>query len=306
MNIEYLYLESEAISRSLQGLLDRQSDGLMRRNKRLLATSRHGIGASMRQLAEIKNRMASFYSKEMTRHKEWLDDVTSVRVKVEELDKHIRTIETESEESGQISKLEADIVDFDNKIKSLENQLAELRGQKNDVLGQLSLLRSTVASKCSSYQHELETLESRQSTDVEIETCSREIDALRDRFNDADLETCALRDGITVWKDSCNVVEELEQKLADIPSTERQRPDKIVRMLESALSRLERNLNIAEANKWSLLSVAIGQELEALKLGLDIINRQVISEPNSSPSVMESSSGSSSPIGLGDGRRKLS
>ncbi|ANB11008.1 hypothetical protein AWJ20_3802 [Sugiyamaella lignohabitans] len=115
-----------------------------------------------------------------------------------------------------------------------------------------------------------------------MEIREREVEALKDRESAARKEATALSDGVVVWKDTCETVSDLERRLSLLPKQDRSDVKKISTMLNETLARLTRNLDVSEDNKWSLLSVAISQEVEALKQGIELV--ESMSAPPSSTS----------------------
>lgn len=270
-SLSSLVHQRDELSKRLQDLLDKQWDGLSERQGRWITSARQGIEQTMTELLDIQNNLAEAYESQINRKNEWLERTKNIQDKIAALKIHVDHIEKQSDLSKEIEELEKEQVCLNDEIAELQFKLKKLYSRKQEITTRLMHLKSTVESKSSSYKHEIETLGEPPSTE-QIEACSREVDAITDQFKTAELEASALRDGLILWKDVCMIVSDLENSLSEILSKEEGRGEKIHTVLSDASDRVQKHLDIATDNGWSLLTVAINHELQAIYEGMKIVD----------------------------------
>lgn len=288
-----LVTHANVLSRQLQALLDRQWDGLAGRKGKWISKARAGIEKTMGELLDTQVALADVYQSQIATRKSWLEKTKAIQDKITILKGHIDEIESESAESIEINNLEKEQSGINAEINQLLFNLKQLESRKKEIANRLMHLRSIVESKSSSFKHEIEmlspttSLSSPSSTslqiDQQVESYTREVDAITGQYEHAELEISALRDGVVVWKDACITVQETESKLLQSLSNSTILDKGLVNsLLESAVSKLSTHLSLAKSNNWSLLTVAISHELEAMKEAHSLVNPDASDPANSS------------------------
>ncbi|CAN6655889.1 hypothetical protein TRVA0_028S01354 [Trichomonascus vanleenenianus] len=287
--VNYLVNHKESLSRRLQELLDRQWDGLSEKKGRWIVTARQGIDKTMSELLETETALAELYQAEMSGRRAWLERTKVIQDKIAELQGHIAQIETDSDLASRIRDLEKEQTGINDEIAELQFKLKQLYSKKQKNESEIHELKSTMMSRSSSYRHEVAELEPAVPTGEEVERYSREAEAFSEEQDVANKEITALKDGIVVWRDVCMLIGDLEKSLEGSLSASMSslgsRPGVIdskhvYELLSSAVEKLRKHLRIAEKNRWSLLTVAITHELEALEEGIQLV-------VSSAPGVIE-------------------
>lgn len=133
--------------------------------------------------------------------------------------------------------------------------------------------------------------------------------ALKERSKAAETERMALEEGVIVWKDVVREVDELERVLrAEMhllppkrdgndddggrrgglnPGSAEDGMRSVLQRMQQAKSRLESQLDVAEARGWKLLVCCIGAELEAVIEGFEVLNSAL--HPRTTFSLMDDS-----------------
>lgn len=276
--VSTLVHQRDELSRQLQELLDRQWDGLSERKGRWIVSARQGIEQTMSELLDTQTALAGAYEKQIKQKNEWLERTKTIQDKIASLRTRIDHIEQESDLAKEIAELENEQLELNDEIAQLQFKLKKLYSRKQDITTRLMQLKSTVESKSSSYQHEIDSL-GRQPSDDQVEACSREVDAMTDQHELAELEVTALKDGLVVWKDVCMIVSDLENGLQETLANGADKTT-VFNLLSDASVRIEKHLELAKSNHWSLLTVAINHELEAVNEGMKIVDDSTPNESN--------------------------
>lgn len=276
--VSTLVHQRDELSRQLQELLDRQWDGLSERKGRWIVSARQGIEQTMAELLETQTALAEAYEVQIKQNNEWLERTKTIQDKIASLQTHIDHIEQQSDLAKEIEQLEKEQLGLNDEIAQLQFKLKKLYSRKQEITTRLMQLKSTVESQSSSYQHEIDSLGSQPSED-QMEACSREVDAMTDQHELAELEVTALKDGLVVWKDVCMIVSDLENGLQATLADGADKT-KVYNLLSDASGRIEKHLELAKANHWSLLTVAINHELEAVYEGMMIVDDSTPNESN--------------------------
>jgi DNA repair exonuclease SbcCD ATPase subunit len=121
---------------------------------------------------------------------------------------------------------------------------------------------------------------SRRTLEMAKEWWSKEIGALHGRKKEVGREKEALEEGAKMWRESIDIVVEFEDELRrQMKSTEVQDVDglrKQIGKMETAISKLEETVKIAEERGWNLLICVVGAELEAFKEGVAILRGALV------------------------------
>lgn len=285
-SVKYLKSHSEELGRRLQQLLDRQWDGLSERKGRWIVSARAGIDKTMSELLDTQTALAELYQAEISSRRAWLERTKLIQDKITVLTSQIETIEKKSDLASEINSLEKEQSGINEEIAQLQFKLKQLYSRKQEIASRLNQLQSTVEARTASYKQELESINQDnengggegEKSGEQVERYNREVDAIKDQESTAQQEIIALKDGLVVWRDVCMNINELESGLMKSVS-EKKDPSGIYNDLEKASINLKRNLQLAENNKWSLLSVAISHELEALNEGMQLIKNSTGDTP---------------------------
>uniref|UniRef100_A0A060T6I9 ARAD1B12562p n=1 Tax=Blastobotrys adeninivorans TaxID=409370 RepID=A0A060T6I9_BLAAD len=265
--VEHLISHSNHLSQRLQMLLDKQWDALS-----VSGTPKHTrklIESTMNELLDTQKELVECYDSELTIKREWLDKTKVIQDKIVRLQQEITSIESDSELAKEVHLLQTEQTEINDEIAKLEFRLKTLLSRKQEISKRLLYLKSTVESKSSSYHHELQSL--KPPEDTEVEAYERQVDAIRDHVTSTEQEVQALSDGLVVWRDVCQEVGELEANL--VSCLKASDPSRAKSMIEATIGRVQEKLDLATKYNWSLLVVAIGHELQALKRALELLKQ---------------------------------
>lgn len=152
----------------------------------------------------------------------------------------------------------------------------------------------------------------RRTLDLAEEHYREEKQALKERSKAAETERRALEEGVIVWKDVVREVDELEMVLRTEMHLLPPQPQEchgndddggrrvglnirsaedgmrsVLQRMQQTKSRLESQLDVAEARGWKLLVCCIGAELEAVIEGFEVLNSTL--HPRTTSSLMDDS-----------------
>ncbi|KAI8133717.1 hypothetical protein DUD61_002656 [Geotrichum candidum] len=290
--IKELNIESSLLVRKLQSIIDTQGTLLSGSRSAdptvTLPRVRRQLWRTMQDLAIINEELADIYTREskdredqLAQIREICDHEAKIKTRLEEIEANDESVKKLAAVCVQETDLERERAQLEKQLREVEKKLDQTRTEKRE-------LESVVSSMKSSYLMELEecaasknkilnqngnrrkdTSKVTDTGEVQTEVLIREIDAYKEECLKAQRERKALEDGHSVWRSSCDTLKSLESSIKRILATSNTlTKDKISTEIETALTKainhLEESLELSKSNDWSLLIVALSQELEAL------------------------------------------
>lgn len=121
-------------------------------------------------------------------------------------------------------------------------------------------------------------LEAQTAVTDALDAVLAELDAVTEQHERSVRERDALCDGVVVWQDVCQIVEDMEdsvEKAASIfvmnGSIGEMPSETMAKALRQAHTALEEHFELARRNNWILLMAAISCELEAVSQALEVV-----------------------------------
>lgn len=288
--IKELRIESSLLISRLQSIIDKQ--GTLLSGEQLANSSdnlprvRRQLWRTMQKLAIINEELTDIYAREtnnrerqLTQIREISEHETQIRVRLQQIEKNNESAEKLNVLQVRETELEDEKHQLKKRLQEVEKELIKIKKDKNE-------LDSVVSSMKSSYLMELEecaikkkkilkhnpikqhdTL--KENVEAQTEVLLFEMEAYKEDYNKTQREQKALEDGYLVWKSGCDSLKNLEVSIKRILGTSDSSMKKkittdIETCLKKAIDHLEELLELSRSNEWSLLIVALSQELEAL------------------------------------------
>jgi chromosome segregation ATPase len=290
--IKELNVESSLLVRKLQSIIDTQGTLLsgsrsadptitLPRVRRQLWRTMQDLAIINEELADIYMREANDRERQLTQVREICDHEAKIKARLGQIEASDESVEKLTAVRARETELESEKAQLEKRLREVEKKLNKTRAEKGE-------LESVVSSMKSSYLMELEECTARKNKifnqnprrrqdavkirdtgEVQTEVLIHEIDAFKGQRLKAQQERKALEDGYSVWKSGCDTLKSLESSIKRILTTSNSSiKEKISTEIETALTNainhLQELLELSKSNEWSLLIVALSQELEAL------------------------------------------
>jgi DNA repair exonuclease SbcCD ATPase subunit len=238
----------------------------------------------MTELADVKKSLAGLYQHELDLRRDWIEQQSLTREKVDQLKSEIDNIEGNSVEAKQLEGIESELRSVNTSIEKLEKQLEILNNKRKELQSKRQSTQSVIESRIASVQSKIEDLSEGVLEPRELDTFSREAELYEDYHRLNKKEFSALTDGAVIWKDVCMIVSDLERNLATQtqqtnPQTLiKQPPDEqtILNLLNDAKLQLQKHLDLSNQSNWKLLAVAISHEIAAVDQGISLVSKHLM------------------------------
>lgn len=294
----------ENTQQKLQSQLDSQADALEQGDDDRSRKARRGILQCLIDFRAILQENARRYDKDCQQLQEVIDNSVENAQRVDDLHNRIKSVD-ESGVGDAVKTATRSLEDLDERIHMLELELSQLKESRKESVQQLEHAQSRLESRCAVFQRELEEVETSEqqtlqsvrdasrrinprgnlsrlidesvkngdSTATQLDICRHSLLAYREEQEKAEKEITAIDDGVVVWVDCINLLNELATNLYSIPtndadlsaSTMVNRDERVKKHLSDTIDRLDIHLKLAESKNWELLKVAIGQEVVTLQ-----------------------------------------
>lgn len=288
--IKELRVESSLLINRLQSIIDKQ--GMLLSGKQLanptdnLPRVRRQLWRTMQKLAVINEELTDVYARETNDRERQLTQIRKISEHEAQIRVRLQQIEKNNESAEKLNVLQARETELEDEKHQLKKRLQEVEKELNKIKKDKDELDSVVSSMKSSYLMELEECAIKknkilkqnsfkqhgilkENVEAQTEMLLFEMEAYKEDFNKTQREKKALEDGYLVWKSGCDSLKNLEVSIKRILSTSDSSLKKkittdIETCLKKAIEHLEELLELSKSNEWSLLIVALSQELEAL------------------------------------------
>lgn len=262
------------LTQRLQDLLDLQWDSLVSARGSRLSYTRHEITHAMSQLLhKVYQVKVKTLEEEINSENGKIQEATARKAKIDDI-KELIISETKTE-SGEVSELDLKINAVDEERQQLQKKLDELDLQKKSLSDEKGNIMAAIERKSLKHNEELRRLEKDAAKDQDIALVQARMDLSQKSLEDANFEVDALERGLTLWDQVCALTGTVESSLKSAKST-----DELLETLTEAQTALSSHFEHASNNNWTLLSVAISHELEAVNRGIQII------KSNTSPALV--------------------
>lgn len=202
--------------------------------------------------------------------------------RLDKLQSKVSHISQESKEARRLAVINQRETEVVYEIQQLESRLSKLKQERTDIQNLQESLTSIIGARSSSYLGEIELI-------------GNNMKPLIKKYPQIIKEKEALDNGLVVWSLVCNRLKEMERDMAQIQKDAKEKGLKgkdeeasggngndssgggdinksILELLKSGLEFLTTQLDTAVAENWSLLTVAISHEVEAVRNAISIIN----------------------------------
>lgn len=275
---------------------------------------RKDIHTTMLKLLNVK-------SQQVERSTSRLEIIRGVHARIERWDRKEHELKSTidslryDERDEEARKLSDEENALQEQIVAMENQLSNLRAQKQAVYRKRTGIENSLHAKASSYEGSLSMLVKEKAEFLrrppqELTSVLDTIDAtvmktspkrrtllqlsagLKDaeeeevrKRDDSNAEVNALTGGVEKWKDTIRQVDGVELAIAaglkklgsaETATSDAQRnTERLLQALNQGIAALQDLLDDAEKHGWSLLVCCIGAELEAMKHGMEVIQKSL-------------------------------
>lgn len=269
-----------------------------------LRSIRKQITKSMQQLASVKAEEVNFLTNgnlelqdAISQASHWSKERTRLRNLIQDTESHLRNFNDDHHRT-----LYEKASNLEDEIRRREEELAALKAQLRRIRDELSGSETAVEAEVASYKEDLRMLDrnvtdfllflpyfehvpftskylqelpaKRRTLHIAQQFWEDELESLISRCNDAKKHHAALTEGVKVWHEVVEKITGLELFLVDA-LMESMDPSTLMGELADVMSFVEQKYDYAVSKNWKLLITAIGAELEALRMGEDVVQGMI-------------------------------
>lgn len=258
----------------------------------------------MQQLASVKAEEVNFLTNgnlelqdAISQASHWSKERTRLRNLIQDTESHLRNFNDDHHRT-----LYEKASNLEDEIRRREEELAALKAQLRRIRDELSGSETAVEAEVASYKEDLRMLDrnvtdfllflpyfehvpftskylqelpaKRRTLHIAQQFWEDELESLISRCNDAKKHHAALTEGVKVWHEVVEKITGLELFLVDA-LMESMDPSTLMGELADVMSFVEQKYDYAVSKNWKLLITAIGAELEALRMGEDVVQGMI-------------------------------
>ncbi|ODQ63129.1 hypothetical protein NADFUDRAFT_53778 [Nadsonia fulvescens var. elongata DSM 6958] len=296
--------------KSIQRLLDAQSRLLLSTNlgsagKAHIRGIRRQLTLAMAQLSQLATAKGHILTKLSSAQRYIFTRLQSCSNRKIQIFEELNRVRKDAEKDTKLLKVKETQVNTDHEIAATEaeierltQRLVQLKNKKAMVDNNLDRSMSIIESRTSRFVSMIATTTEAESRYVQLAQAQQVLPNFSDTLQAKDAaktkealaihlkaienmqstvthETEALCDGTVVWRAVCDTVQEAERTIKQAVFVNKEQQDGTINIILKILTDSEKVLreryDLTVKKNWSLLMVAVGHELEAIRQGISIL-----------------------------------
>lgn len=245
-----------------QNALDSQWDALEARDTRIVGIRKH-LTELFNELVDKRTDEIRLLNQDIKNARETITKTEKGALKQSELQHSLDELDA--------SDLPKEISEISGKVSLIDAEIEKLVQQREELSSRMSDLKSIYSSRRAKFENTLHDLNrAHQQQIVKLPSMKSGLNKNIKICESAERELHAAKHGGLLWSQVCSTLTNLDREIHGYGKS--QLPQ-ISFILDKAVQQMESFLKTAEGEKWSVLVIAIGHELQLLRETLNVVRK---------------------------------